>query len=76
MLFLEQNIVFNAIRKEKPGWLSQYSDCATDSTTGVRFTSRAGHFSRHRVQTGSGVHPASYPMDIGDSFPGSKATGT
>jgi hypothetical protein len=30
---------------------------------GVRFPARAGNFSlRHRVQTGSGAHPASYPM--------------
>jgi hypothetical protein len=36
----------------------------------------AGNFSlRHRVQTGSGAHPASYPMDIGGSFPGGKAGG-
>jgi hypothetical protein len=25
------------------------------------------------VQTGSGAHPASYPMDTGGSFPGGKA---
>jgi hypothetical protein len=25
------------------------------------------------VQTGSGAHPASYPMGTGDSFPGGKA---
>jgi hypothetical protein len=31
----------------------------------------------HRyVQTGSGVHPASCPMGIGDSFAGGKAAGT
>jgi hypothetical protein len=29
----------------------------------------------HIVQTGSGAHPASYPMDIGGSFPGGKAAG-
>jgi hypothetical protein len=29
----------------------------------------------HRVQTGSGAHPASYPMGIKDSFPGGKAAG-
>jgi len=28
---------------------------------------------RHRVQTGSGAHPASYPMCTGGSFPGDKA---
>jgi hypothetical protein len=29
----------------------------------------------HRVQNGSGAHPASYPMGTRDSFPGSKAAG-
>jgi len=28
---------------------------------------------RHRVQTGSGVHPASPPMCTGGSYPGGKA---
>jgi hypothetical protein len=27
----------------------------------------------HVVQTGSGAHPASYPMGTGSSFPGGKA---
>jgi hypothetical protein len=27
-------------------------------------------YSRHRFQTGSGAHPASYPMCTGGSFPG------
>jgi hypothetical protein len=36
----------------------------------------AGNFSRHhRVQTGSGAHPASYPMDIRSSIPEGKAAG-
>jgi hypothetical protein len=30
---------------------------------------------RHRVQTGSAVHPATYPMGIWDSYPGGKAAG-
>jgi hypothetical protein len=29
----------------------------------------------HVVYTGSGAHPASYPMDTGGSFPGDKAAG-
>jgi len=29
----------------------------------------------HRFQTGSGAHPAFYPMGIGDSFPGGKVAG-
>jgi len=36
----------------------------------------AGNFSPHyHVQTGSGAHPASYPLVIGGSFPGGKAAG-
>jgi hypothetical protein len=43
---------------------------------GVRVPTGAGNFSRHhRVQTGSGAHPASYPMGTRASFPGGKATG-
>jgi hypothetical protein len=30
----------------------------------------------HVVQTGSGAHPASYPMGTGGFFPGGKAAGT
>jgi len=30
---------------------------------------------RHRVQTGSGAHPASYSTGTGDSLTGNKATG-
>jgi hypothetical protein len=40
--------------------------------SGVRI--RAGNSSLHRcVQTGSGAHPASYPMGIRGSFPGDRA---
>jgi len=30
---------------------------------------------RHCVQTGPGAHPIYYPIDVGDSLPGSKAAG-
>jgi hypothetical protein len=30
----------------------------------------------HSVQTGSGAHPASYPMDTGGIFPGGKGATT
>jgi hypothetical protein len=41
--------------------------------SGVRFPGGAGNFSPHHcVQTGSGAHPASYPMGTRDSFPGVK----
>jgi hypothetical protein len=42
----------------------------------VRFPAGAGSFSlHHRVQNGSGAHPASYQMGTGDSFPRDKAAG-
>jgi hypothetical protein len=43
-----------------------------------RFDSRQGLglFSiRHRVQTGTGTHPASYPMGSGGSYPEDEAAG-
>jgi hypothetical protein len=42
----------------------------------VRFPVGAGNFSlHHSVQTGSGAHPASYPVGARGSFPGGKAAG-
>jgi hypothetical protein len=42
----------------------------------VRFPEGAGNFSlHHRVQNGSGAHPASYSMGTRGSFPGDKAVG-
>jgi hypothetical protein len=42
----------------------------------VRFPAGAGNFSlHHRVQTGCGAHPASYPMGTVGSFPGDKPAG-
>jgi hypothetical protein len=64
-------------------------DCSRDSSVGialgyglddrgstVRFLAGAGNFYiHHRVQNGSGAHPASYPMGTGGSFPGGIAAG-
>jgi hypothetical protein len=48
-----------------------------DWGSGVRFPAGAGNSSlHHRVQIGSGAHPASYPMVIRGSFPGAKAAGS
>jgi hypothetical protein len=48
-----------------------------DRGSSVRFPARARNFSlHHRVQTGSGANPASYPMGTRGSFPGDKAAGT
>jgi hypothetical protein len=45
-----------------------------DRDARVRFPAGAGNFSlHHRIQNGSGAHPASYPMDTRGSFPGGKA---
>jgi hypothetical protein len=42
--------------------------------TGVRFPTGERDFSLlHSVQTGSGAHPASYPMGTGGYFPEGKA---
>jgi hypothetical protein len=47
-----------------------------DRGSRVRFPVGTGNFSlHHRVQNGSGTHPASYPVGIGGSFPGGKAAG-
>jgi hypothetical protein len=47
-----------------------------DRGTRVRFPTWGGNFSlHHRVQNGSGAHPASYPVGTGGSFPGGKAAG-
>jgi hypothetical protein len=47
------------------------------TTEGLEFESRYDQeFSLlHVIQTGSGVHPTSYPMGSGGSFLGVKATG-
>jgi hypothetical protein len=42
----------------------------------VRLPAGAGNFSlHHRVQNGSGAHPASYPVGTRGFFPGGKASG-
>jgi hypothetical protein len=47
-----------------------------DRGSRVRFPAGTGNFSlHHRVQNGSGAHPASYPMGARGSFPESKAAG-
>jgi hypothetical protein len=52
---------------------------ATDWTirgSRFRFPAGAGNFSlHHRVQNGSGAHPASYPIGTRGCFPGVKLPG-
>jgi hypothetical protein len=53
-----------------------YFTYATGWLTVVRFQAVAGMFSfSHRVQTGSVVHPTSYPIVTGSSFLGGKMAG-
>jgi hypothetical protein len=45
-----------------------------DMDSRVRLPAEVGNFSlHHRVQNGSGTHPASHPMDTRGSLPGGKA---
>jgi hypothetical protein len=47
-----------------------------DRGSKVRFRAGAGNFSlHHRVQNGSGAHPAYYPVGTRGSFPGDIAAG-
>jgi hypothetical protein len=47
-----------------------------DRGSRIRFPAGAGNFSlHHRVQNGSGAHPASYPMGTRGPFPGGEAAG-
>jgi hypothetical protein len=47
-----------------------------DRGSGVRFPAGSGSFSLlHRVQYGSGAHPAAYPVGTRGSFPGGKVVG-
>jgi hypothetical protein len=46
-----------------------------DRSSSFRFSAGAGNFSLHRVQNGSGAHPASYPVGTRGTFHGGKAAG-
>jgi hypothetical protein len=49
----------------------------TTGWTIFRFPAEAGNFSLNQcVQTGSGIHLASYPKGTRGSFPGGKTAGT
>jgi hypothetical protein len=81
---------FESILLTVPVPLAARSEARTDSSVGialgyglddrgsrVRFPAGTGNFSlHHRVQNGSGAHPASCPMGTRGSFPGSEAAGT
>jgi hypothetical protein len=57
--------------------MAQWYSAGLRAGWGVRVPAGAGNFSLHHcVQTGSGAHPASYPLGTRGSFPGCKATGS
>jgi hypothetical protein len=62
----------------EPGLRSRYSDGYGLDNRGDGFKSRYGHGISllHVVNTGSGIHSASYPMDTGGSSSESKAART
>jgi hypothetical protein len=71
---LEISIIIPLTRDSSVGIALGYG--LDDRGSRVRFSVGAGNFSlHHRVQNGSGAHPASYPMGTRGSFPGNKVTG-
>jgi hypothetical protein len=76
--FLSAVLCFNhAISITRGAGIAQwYSTGLWAGWSGVWIPAGAGNFAlHHRVQTGSGAHPASYPMGTRGSFPGGKAAG-
>jgi hypothetical protein len=69
---------FQHIPSEGGAWIPQwYSAGLRAGWSGVWVPVGAGNFSpHHRVQTGSGAHPSSYPTGTRGSFPGGKADGS
>jgi hypothetical protein len=69
-------VIRNSYYDTEPGWYSRYSDLLRAGRPRGRSSSPDGgqKFSLlHVVQTGFGVHPTSYPMGTGGSFPVGKA---
>jgi hypothetical protein len=60
----------------EPGKFSRYSDWLHAGRPERHSPAGARDFSLlHRIQTGSGAHPASYPVGTGDPFLGIKKAG-
>jgi hypothetical protein len=69
--FLNYTVVTRQSRDSSVGIALGYG--LDDRGSRFRFPAGAGNFSpHHRVQNGSGAHPASYPVGTKDSFPGSE----
>jgi hypothetical protein len=74
ILLLCQYLNYRGDSPGESGWLSRYSYLLKAERPRGQISS-LGRVKDFIFQTDSGVHPTSYPMDIGVSFPGSKAAG-
>jgi hypothetical protein len=74
--YVEINYLSFYFIKYEPG--SSVSTVTLGCTSRVRFPAGAGFLSspHHRLQTGSGVHPASYLVGTAGSFPGVTTAGS
>jgi hypothetical protein len=74
---LYRQIIYYSYCKISGAGIAQwYSAGLQAEWSGVPVPAGTGNFSlHHRVQTDCGIHPASYPMGTGVSFPGGKAGG-
>jgi hypothetical protein len=63
--------------RSEAGIAQWYSVWLRAGGSGVRVLAGVRNFSlHHRVQNGSGAHPASYPVGMRGSFPRGKAAGS
>jgi hypothetical protein len=72
-IFLDELLKKNTSRDTSVGIATDHGLDVRDSR--FRFPAGAGNFSHHRVQNGTGAHPASYTMVTGVSLRGGKAAG-
>jgi hypothetical protein len=70
VVFFEMLLVKEEPAAQWEWWLDELDDRGSIPGRGCNFFSL-----RHRVQNGSGSHPASYPMGTWGSFPGGKVAG-
>jgi hypothetical protein len=72
----KEMFLYSYLHFTRAGIAQWYSAELRAEWTGVRVPAGTGNFSlHHRVQTGSGAHPASYPVGTRCCFPGGKAAG-
>jgi hypothetical protein len=73
----KQILLYKLHKKSRDNSVGIALGCGLDDRgSRVRLPEGAGNFFlHHRVQKGSGAHPASYPMGTRGSFPGGKVAG-